>query len=78
LITGLIGASQTFSFAYILTGGGPINSTLFYALYLYRTSFVYLRMGYASAMAWILFVLIVIFTYAVFKSSGRWVFYGGE
>jgi multiple sugar transport system permease protein len=76
LITGLIGASQTFSFPYILTKGGPINSTLFYALYLFRTAFVYLRMGYASAMAWILFVIIVFFTYWVFKSSGRWVFYG--
>ena len=78
LITGLIGASQTFSFPYILTGGGPANSTLFYALYLFRTAFVYLRMGYASAMAWILFIIIVIFTYMVFKSSGRWVFYGGD
>lgn len=78
LITGLIGASQTFSFPYILTGGGPANSTLFYALYLFRTAFVYLRMGYASAMAWILFVIIAIFTYLVFKSSGRWVFYSSE
>jgi multiple sugar transport system permease protein len=78
LITGLIGASQTFSFSYILTDGGPVNSTLFYALYLYRTSFNYLRLGYASAMAWILFVIIVIFTYGVFKSSGRWVFYSNE
>lgn len=78
LITGLIGASQTFSFPYILTQGGPANSTLFYALYLYRVAFVYLRMGFASALAWILFVLIVILTYVVFKSSGRWVFYGSE
>jgi len=78
LITGLISASQTFSFPYILTGGGPVNSTLFYALYLFRTAFVYLRMGYASAMAWILFIIIVFFTYLVFKTSGRWVFYGGD
>jgi multiple sugar transport system permease protein len=78
LITGLIAASQTFSFPYILTRGGPADSTLFYALYLYRTAFVYLRMGYASAMAWILFLLIVACTYWIFKSSGRWVFYGGE
>jgi multiple sugar transport system permease protein len=78
LITGLIGASQTFSFAYILTNGGPVNSTLFYALYLYRTSFTYLRLGYASAMAWILFIIIVIFTYGIFKTSGRWVFYSSE
>jgi len=78
LITGLIRASQTFSFPYILTKGGPADSTLFYALYLYRTAFVYLRMGFASAMAWILFIVIVIFTYLVFKSSGRWVFYGSD
>ena len=78
LITGLIRASQTFSFPYILTNGGPADSTLFYALYLYRTAFVYLRMGFASAMAWILFIVIVIFTYLVFKSSGRWVFYGSD
>jgi multiple sugar transport system permease protein len=78
LITGLIGASQTFSLPYILTRGGPADATLFYALYLYRTAFVYLRMGYASAMAWILFVIITIFTYLVFRSSGRWVFYSSD
>jgi multiple sugar transport system permease protein len=78
LITGLIGASQTFSFPYILTNGGPADSTLFYALYLFRTAFVYLRMGYASAMAWILLIIIVIFTYLVFKTSGRWVFYSSD
>ncbi len=78
LITGLIAASQTFSFPYILTKGGPADSTLFYALYLYRVSFVYLRMGYASAMAWILFVIVVLFTLWIFRNSGRWVFYSGD
>ncbi len=78
LITGLISASQTFSLPYILTGGGPADATLFYALYLYRSAFVSLRMGYASAMAWILFVIITIFTYLVFRSSGRWVFYSSD
>ena len=78
LITGLIGASQTFSLVYVLTGGGPANSTLFYALYLYRTAFQYLRMGYGSAMAWVLFVGIVAVTMLVFKTSGRWVFYSGD
>jgi multiple sugar transport system permease protein len=78
LITGLIGASQTFSLVYVLTGGGPANSTLFYALYLYRTAFQYLRMGYGSAMAWVLFVGIVIVTMLVFRTSGRWVFYSGD
>jgi multiple sugar transport system permease protein len=78
LITGMIGASQTFSLVYVLTGGGPANSTLFYALYLYRTAFQYLRMGYGSAMAWVLFVGIVAVTMLVFKTSGRWVFYSGD
>jgi multiple sugar transport system permease protein len=78
LITGMIGASQTFSLVYVLTGGGPANSTLFYALYLYRTAFQYLRMGYGSAMAWVLFVGIVAVTILVFKTSGRWVFYSGD
>lgn len=78
LITGLIGASQTFSLVYVLTGGGPANSTLFYALYLYRTAFQYLRMGYGSAMAWVLFVAILAVTFVVFKTSGRWVFYSSD
>lgn len=78
LITGLISASQTFSLPYILTAGGPADATLFYALYLYRVAFQFLRMGYASAMAWILFLIITIFTYLVFRSSGRWVFYSGD
>jgi multiple sugar transport system permease protein len=78
LITGLISVSQTFTFPYILTQGGPADSTLFYALYLYRVAFVYLRMGYASAIAWMLFLVIVIFTYWIFRGAGRWVFYGGD
>lgn len=78
LITGLIAVSQTFTFPYILTQGGPADSTLFYALYLYRVAFVYLRMGYASAIAWMLFLVIVICTYWIFRSAGRWVFYGGD
>jgi len=78
LITGLIGASQTFSLVYVLTNGGPANSTLFYALYLYRNAFQYLRMGYGSAMAWVLFVGIAAVTVLVFRTSGRWVFYSGD
>jgi multiple sugar transport system permease protein len=78
LITSLIGASQSFTFPYILTQGGPADATLFYALYLFRVAFGYLRMGYASAMAWMLFLLIVMFTYFIFRGSARWVFYSGE
>lgn len=78
LIMGLIGSFQYFTQAYIITSGGPNDSTLFYSLYLYKNAFSYFHMGYASAMAWILFLLIMAVTLLVFKSSARWVFYGGE
>jgi len=80
LIMGLIGAFQTFAQVYVITNGegGPLNSTLFYMLYLYRQAFEFFHMGYASAMAWILFVIIMIFTLIQLKFSGRWVFYQGD
>lgn len=77
-IMGIIGSFQVFSAAYIMTNGGPNNATLFYVLYLYRNAFQYLRMGYASSMAWVLFVIIALFTYLQFAASGRWVYYEGE
>ena len=77
-ITALIGAFQYFVFPWLLTEGGPKSSTEFFGVYLYRSAFVHFKMGYASALAWILFVLIVIFTVLVFNSSARWVYYGGE
>lgn len=75
-IIGLIGAFQIFTQAYIMTSGGPVDSTLFYAFYLYRSAFNYLKMGYASSMAWILFIIVLIFTVLQFKLSRKWVFYG--
>jgi multiple sugar transport system permease protein len=80
LVMGLITSFQYFTQAYVMTGGkgGPDDSTLFYCLYLYRNSFVYLRMGYASAMAWMLFMVILSTTLAVLASSRRWVYYHGE
>jgi multiple sugar transport system permease protein len=78
LIMGLIGSFQYFTQAYIVTTGGPNDSTLFYSLYLYNNAFSYFHMGYASAMAWILFMIIMAATMVVFKSSARWVFYGGD
>jgi len=78
LLTGMIGAFQQFGLAWLLTQGGPNQATEFYSINLYRNAFVYFKMGYASALAWILFVLIVIFTVLVFRSSARWVYYGGE
>lgn len=78
LIMGFIGAFQEFTLPWLLTGGGPAASTELYSLHLYRNAFQNLRMGAASALAWILFLVIVVFTVLLFKSSGRWVYYGGE
>lgn len=78
LITGIIGGFQYFTEAFIMTNGGPINATLFYALYLYRNGFQYVKMGYASAMAWILFVIVLSCTLAIFRTSRAWVYYGAS
>jgi len=80
LVMGLIASFQYFTQVYVMTGGKgtPVDSTMFYALYLYRSSFYYLRMGYASAMAWMLFLVILGATVAVLVSSKRWVFYQGD
>lgn len=80
LVMGLIGAFQYFTQVYVMTGGkgGPVDSTMFYPLYLYRNSFYYLRMGYASAMAWLLFLVVLTVTLLVLASSRRWVHYHGE
>jgi multiple sugar transport system permease protein len=75
VVIGLIGGFQYFVQPYIITQGGPADATLVYALYLYQNAFSYFRMGYASAMAWVLFVIIMVVTLLVFRSSGRWVFY---
>jgi multiple sugar transport system permease protein len=76
VILGVISSFQYFTQAYVMTSGGPDNSTEFYSLYLYDQAFEYLHMGYASAMAWILFVIILVITLVLFKLSKRWVFYG--
>ncbi len=80
LVLGTIDAFQSFTFVYVLTDGqgGPLDSTLFYGLLLYRNAFKYLHMGYASAMAWMLALFVILITLVIFKSSGRWVYYGGE
>lgn len=79
LIMAINGAFQTFTQAYITTSGGPANTTLFYALLLYRKAFTEGKMGYASAMAWIMFLVSLIITVILFRTSYRWVFYrGGE
>jgi multiple sugar transport system permease protein len=77
VIVSTIGAFQVFAQAYIITGGGPVDSTLFYVLYLFRNAFLLLRMGYAAAMAWILFIIVLILTLIQFRFANRWVYYEG-
>ena len=73
----IIGSWQVFTQALIVTNGGPRDSTLFILLHLYRTGFEYFQMGYASAIAWVLFVIILIFTIIQFGVARRWVYYEG-
>ncbi|MBC8140316.1 MAG: sugar ABC transporter permease [Armatimonadetes bacterium] len=77
VVMGLIGVFQYFTEAYIMTQGGPEDSTRFYALYLFERAWRYLDMGYASAMAWILFLIIMVFTGILFGTQRRWVHYEG-
>jgi multiple sugar transport system permease protein len=79
LVTSIIGAVQFFAIPYIMTGGNgfPANSTLFYSINLYKQAFQYFNMGYASALAWLLFLSTLIVTLLVFRTSRLWVFYSG-
>ena len=74
-VMGVIGTFQVFTQGYLLTDGRPNNSTLFYVLYLYRNAFEYLNMGYASAMAWVLFIIIMGATLFILRTSSLWVYY---
>ena len=64
--------------AYVMTSGGPQDATLFYVLYLFRQGFGQLRMGYAAAMAWILFIIVLVLTLIQFRLANRWVYYEGD
>lgn len=75
LVLGIIGALQVFTEAYVLTRGGPNNSTLLLSVYLYRNAFEYLKMGYASAIAWAMFAIVMVLTLLVFRSAPMWVHY---
>ncbi len=78
LVMGMIGALQVFTQAYIMTKGGePGGATLFYCLYLFKNAFEYFRLGYASAMAWILFAIIGVLTAIIFRATGRFIHYEG-
>lgn len=75
LVTGIIGTFQVFNQAYVMTQGGPNNATLFYIYYLYRTAFTESNMGYASALAWVLFLIVLVITVLLFRNARRWVYY---
>jgi multiple sugar transport system permease protein len=75
---GLIGAMGVFTSAYVMTGGGPNNATLFYNLYLYRNAFEYFKLGKASAMAWLMLVILLALTLLQFRAAKRWVHYEGD
>ncbi|MDR2303527.1 MAG: sugar ABC transporter permease [Treponema sp.] len=76
LLTGIIGALQTFTQAFVMTNGGPNNATHFYAFYIYKNAFTWRKMGEACAQAWILFVIIFIITTIVLKATGGHIYYG--
>ncbi|RPH61117.1 MAG: sugar ABC transporter permease [Chloroflexi bacterium] len=80
LVLGMIGTFQYFTEVYVATGGtgGPQNATLFYNLYLYKNAFRFSEMGYASSMAWILFIIVLLLTALIFRSSEAWVYYEGQ
>jgi multiple sugar transport system permease protein len=78
LIMQMISGFLVFTQALIITNGGPLDTTLFYALYLYQRAFVTFQMGYGTAMAWVLLLIIAVFTAVAFKFSSYWVFYEEE
>jgi len=78
LVMGIIGSFQVFTSSFIMTNGGPQNSTLFVVLYIYRNAFQQFKMGYAAALAWVLFLIIMALTVLQFAVSRRWVYYEGR
>jgi multiple sugar transport system permease protein len=78
LVLGIIGALQVFTEAFVMTQGGPNNSTMLLSLYLYNTAFEFLKMGYASALAWVMFMIVLVLTLLVLKSAPMWVHYEQE
>ena len=78
LVMGIIGGLQVFVVAFVMTGGGPSNASLFYMLHLYRNAFEYFRLGYGSSLALILFLYIIVLSTLVFRSSTAWVYYEGN
>ncbi len=78
LVLSVIATFQSFTSAFVATNGGPLDSTLFLVLYIYRQAFEYFHMGYAAALAWVLFAIILVLTLVLLRSQKFWVFYLGE
>lgn len=78
LVLSVIATFQSFTSAFVATNGGPLDSTLFLVLYIYRQAFEFFHMGYAAAMAWMLFLIVLILTLILMRSQKFWVFYLGE
>lgn len=80
LISSIIGSFQVFDIVFVASSGdgGPVRSTLVYLLYFYQNGFSYFRMGYASALVWLLMLIILVLTLVVFRTSRSWVFYESE
>ncbi len=77
VVMGIINSFQSFTSVFIMTAGGPENSTLVYALSIYKNGFQFYKMGYASAMAWILLVMTSVAIFFVFKFFGKYGYFGG-
>ena len=78
LINQIIGSFQAFNSSYLITQGKPLNTTLYYGLHLYNRAFIYGEMGYGSAMAWFMLLVIAVLTALIFRSSSAWVYYESE
>ncbi|EPH63844.1 putative transmembrane permease MsmF [Enterococcus casseliflavus 14-MB-W-14] len=78
LVMQLVNAFQEFNAPFLITSGGPLKSTYLTSLMIYDNAFRFFQMGYASAMSWVLFIIIMIFTLVLFKTSNRWVYYSDE
>ena len=78
LVLSVIATFQSFTSAFVATNGGPLDSTLFLVLYIYRQAFEFFHMGYAAALAWVLFALVLVLTLLLMRSQKFWVFYLGE
>jgi multiple sugar transport system permease protein len=75
MIQQIVVGFRAFTESFVITGGGPMNQTMFYVLYLYKLAFNFFEMGYSSAMAWVLVLIIAVFTFIFFRTQKKWVYY---